>query len=141
MRYPLARTRAASAAAAPAIPFPFRTVTRTEWRGRIGRAGALWAAGAGLFAAARAFSATGLAISAVPVMTSPIRSSVATPAATTAMVRQGWPVGGLGMTCSTGSIGFAARRLDPSTTALEVAPVEVRDNDRLARRARRRERA
>ena len=89
--YPRVRTCEAVAAAAPAIPLPFRMVTRTTRRARIGVVGAFGFAGAAacLMAAARAFWATGLAMSAVPTTTRPSSSRVATPAATTAIVRQG----------------------------------------------------
>ena len=92
--YPRARTREASAAAAPETPLPFRIVTEIEPRGRSGsdlRLRAWCFADGGCFAASeRARCMTGLAISATPTITSPSSSSVAIPAATTAIVRQGW---------------------------------------------------
>src|ERR1051325_3851053 len=123
------------------MPFALSTVTRTDLRGSRGRAfGGVASAVACFTTAARARAAIGFASSAVPATTRPTSSSVAIPAATTAIVRQEWRVG-FGKTCSTGSIGFAACLLDPSTAAPEVVPVEVRDDDRPAGGARRREHA
>src|SRR6266511_5588393 len=118
MGYPRARTREASAAAAPLIPLPFRIATEVEPRGRSGLAGAL-AGLAGLClaaASARAWWITGFASIAAPTTTSPISSSVAIPAATTAIVRQEW-LWGLDRACSTGIARFAAAAPDPSRRA------------------------
>src|SRR5262249_11244459 len=112
MLYPRARMASASAPAAPAWPFPFRTTTRVLVRGSAGcrtgfdAAGDRWATTA---ARARRL-VTECPSATVPTTIRPTSSRAATPAATIAAVRQRKSANGTA--CSTGaSDSLRGRRL------------------------------